>query len=80
MEGPPGMLAFRGALPYIPVHRNARMTEMERSGMEVRLVFADNLRECPCQTVGDFKLRGSRDALLFLFLREGTRREGMLAF
>lgn len=29
------MLAFKGFFIYFSVHRNARMTEMERSGMEV---------------------------------------------
>jgi ABC-type amino acid transport system permease subunit len=37
------MLAFPGTIPIISVHRNARMTEMERSGIEVILAFADNV-------------------------------------
>ena len=41
----PRMLAFKGLLLCGFVHRNARMTEMERSGIEVDLVFADNGRE-----------------------------------
>lgn len=31
------------AFLYISVHRNARMTEMKRSGIEVMLAFADNV-------------------------------------
>ena len=37
------MLAFMGLLLYVFVHWNARMTEMKRSGIEVLLVFADNV-------------------------------------
>ena len=36
----PRMLAFMGFLICVFVHWNARMTEMERSGIEVVLVFA----------------------------------------
>lgn len=37
------MLAFKGFFIYFSVHRNARMTEMQRSGIEVILAFADNV-------------------------------------
>ena len=40
----PEMLAFQGFFMHIFVHRNARMTEMEQSGIEVVLAFADNVR------------------------------------
>lgn len=39
------MLAFMGFFICVSVHWNARMTEMERSGIEVLLVFADNVLE-----------------------------------
>ena len=39
----PGMLAFKGFFIYFSVHWNARMAEMQRSGIEVILVFADNV-------------------------------------
>lgn len=38
------MLAFMGLFYMRLVHRNARMTEMKRSGIEVVLVFADNVK------------------------------------
>ena len=37
------MLAFMGFFICVFVHRNARMTEMEQSGIEVILAFADNV-------------------------------------
>ena len=37
------MLAFMGLLLCGLVHRNARMTEMKRSGIEVVPAFADNV-------------------------------------
>ena len=40
----PRMLAFMGFFICLSVHRNARMTEMKRSGIEVILAFADNVR------------------------------------
>ena len=40
----PQVLASMGLLLCGLVHRNARMTEMERSGIEVILAFADNVR------------------------------------
>ena len=42
----PRMLAFKGLLLCGFVHRNARMTEMKRSGIEVLLAFADNEWKC----------------------------------
>ena len=38
------MLAFMGFFICVSVHWNARMTEMKRSGIEVILAFADNVR------------------------------------
>ena len=38
-------LAFQGFFVHVLVHRNARMTEMKRSGIEVIPAFADNVRE-----------------------------------
>ena len=40
----PRMLAFMGFFICVSVHWNARMTEMKRSGIEVILAFADNVR------------------------------------
>ncbi len=39
------MHAFKGLFLYGTVHRNANMTEMKRSGIEVGFVFADNAKE-----------------------------------
>lgn len=39
------MLAFKGLFSYGAVHRNAKMTEMQRSEIEVGFAFADNAKE-----------------------------------
>lgn len=39
------MLAFKGLFSYGAVHRNAKMTEMKRSEIEVGFAYADNAKE-----------------------------------